>query len=135
MRFSLAVAVVLVGMSLSGWAQQNTFKVKPAPTKVPKSAGRDHRGTSPQIADLLAPGNRPYLDRPVAEKSPVAGNGDALLAIVSQFGYELLRFDIQHLRLFQLGRGEQEATFGREGESFDHGLSREDSRGRAVAPE
>ncbi|MBZ5613970.1 MAG: hypothetical protein LAO23_08185 [Acidobacteriia bacterium] len=39
MRFSLAVAIALVGMSLSGWAQQNnTFKVKHAATKTPKSA-------------------------------------------------------------------------------------------------
>jgi hypothetical protein len=38
MRFSLAVAVVLAGMSVSGWAQQNnTFKVKPAhPEKAAK---------------------------------------------------------------------------------------------------
>jgi hypothetical protein len=39
MRFSLAIAVVLVGMSVSGWAQQNnTPKVKSAPTKARKSA-------------------------------------------------------------------------------------------------
>jgi hypothetical protein len=41
MRFSLAVAVVLVGMNLSGWAQQNnTFKVKHPneAKKAPKSA-------------------------------------------------------------------------------------------------
>jgi hypothetical protein len=39
MRFSWVVAIVLVGMSLSGWAQQkNTLKVKPAPTKARKSA-------------------------------------------------------------------------------------------------
>jgi hypothetical protein len=41
MRFSLAVAVALVGMSLSGWAQQNsTLKVKHSneATKAPKSA-------------------------------------------------------------------------------------------------
>jgi hypothetical protein len=39
MKFSLAVAIALVGMNLSGWAQQNnTFKVKPAATKAPKSA-------------------------------------------------------------------------------------------------
>jgi hypothetical protein len=39
MRFSLAVAIALVGMSLSGWAQQNnTFKVKHAAPKAPKSA-------------------------------------------------------------------------------------------------
>jgi cytoskeletal protein RodZ len=41
MRFSLAVVIALVGMSLSGWAQQNnTFKVKHsnAATKAPKSA-------------------------------------------------------------------------------------------------
>jgi hypothetical protein len=47
MRFSLAVAVVLVGMSLSGWAQQNTFKVKPAPTKAPKSAPIGKTAASP----------------------------------------------------------------------------------------
>jgi hypothetical protein len=51
MRFSLAVAVVLVGMSLSGWAQQNnTFKVKPAvkpaPTS-PKSAPKGKTAASP----------------------------------------------------------------------------------------
>jgi hypothetical protein len=39
MKFSLAVAIAVVTMSLSGWAQQNnTFKVKHAPTKAPKSA-------------------------------------------------------------------------------------------------
>jgi hypothetical protein len=40
MKVSLAVAVVLVGISVSGLAQQNnTFKVKPsAPEKTPKSA-------------------------------------------------------------------------------------------------
>jgi hypothetical protein len=40
MRFSLAVAVVLVGISVSGLAQQNeTFKVKrPAPEKAPKKS-------------------------------------------------------------------------------------------------
>jgi hypothetical protein len=48
MRFSLAVAVALVSMSLSGWAQQNnTFKVKPAPTKAPKSAPISKTAASP----------------------------------------------------------------------------------------
>jgi hypothetical protein len=48
MRFSLAVAVALVGMSLSGWAQQNnSFKVKPAPTKAPKSAPIGKTAASP----------------------------------------------------------------------------------------
>ena len=48
MRFSLAVAVVLVGMSLSGWAQQNnTFKVKNTPTKAPKRASSGKTTTGP----------------------------------------------------------------------------------------
>jgi hypothetical protein len=40
MRFSWAIAVVLVGISVSGWAQQNkAFKVKPSGTaKAPKSS-------------------------------------------------------------------------------------------------
>jgi hypothetical protein len=40
MRFSWAVAAVLVGVSMSGWAQQNkAFKVKPSSTeKAPKSS-------------------------------------------------------------------------------------------------
>src|ERR1700687_4165719 len=39
MKFSLAVAIALVGMNLSGWAQQNnTFKVKNSPTQAPKKA-------------------------------------------------------------------------------------------------
>jgi hypothetical protein len=48
MRFSLAVAVVLVGMSLSSAAQQiNTFKVKPTPTKAPRSAPLGKAAASP----------------------------------------------------------------------------------------
>ena len=40
MRFSLAVAAALVGISVSGWAQQNnTFKVKPSHAeKAPKKS-------------------------------------------------------------------------------------------------
>ena len=39
MRISLAVAVAVVGISLSGFAQQNTAKVKPpAPEKAPKTS-------------------------------------------------------------------------------------------------
>jgi len=46
MRFSWAFAVVLVGISVSGWAQQNkTFKVKPSGTeKAPKSSASLPRG-------------------------------------------------------------------------------------------
>jgi hypothetical protein len=48
MRFSLAVAVVLVGMSLSGWAQQNNeFKVKNTPAKAPKRASSGKTTTGP----------------------------------------------------------------------------------------
>lgn len=48
MRFSLAVAVVLAGMSLSGWAQQNnTFKVKNTPAKAPKRAYSGKTTTGP----------------------------------------------------------------------------------------
>ncbi len=48
MRFSLAVAVALVAMSLSGWAQQNnTFKVKDSTTKAPKKAPMVKTTTSP----------------------------------------------------------------------------------------
>ncbi len=39
MRFSLVVAVVVAGLSVSGWAQQNnTFKVKPSPPEKSKTS-------------------------------------------------------------------------------------------------
>lgn len=48
MRFSWAVAITLVGMSLSGWAQQNnTFKVKRAAPKAPKSAPAGKAAANP----------------------------------------------------------------------------------------
>ena len=48
MRFSLAVAVVLAGISVSGVAQQNnTFKVRPVhPEKAPKKAAPIDNGGS-----------------------------------------------------------------------------------------
>jgi len=52
MRFSLAVAVVLVGISVSGLAQQNdTFKVKrSAPEKAPKKSAPIGTTASPAAA-------------------------------------------------------------------------------------
>jgi hypothetical protein len=52
MRFSLAVAVVLVGISVSGLAQQNeTFKVKrSAPEKAPKKSAPIGTTASPATA-------------------------------------------------------------------------------------
>jgi cytoskeletal protein RodZ len=56
MRFSLVVAVVLVGISVSGWAQQqsNTFKVKPTQEKQAKPSapiGKTAPSTSPAAAN------------------------------------------------------------------------------------
>ncbi len=51
MRFTLVVAVALVGISLSGWAQQNnTLKVKPAPTKATKRAPIGKTAASPKAS-------------------------------------------------------------------------------------
>jgi hypothetical protein len=52
MRFSLAVAVVLVGVSVSGLAQQNdTFKIKrSAPEKAPKKSAPIGTTASPATA-------------------------------------------------------------------------------------
>jgi hypothetical protein len=52
MRFSLAVAVVLVGISVSGLAQQNdTFKIKrSAPEKAPKKSAPIGMTASPATA-------------------------------------------------------------------------------------
>jgi hypothetical protein len=56
MRFSLAVAVVLVGMSLSGWAQQNNeFKVKNTPAKAPKRASSGKTTTGPTASTPTRP--------------------------------------------------------------------------------
>jgi hypothetical protein len=59
MRFSLAVAVALVGISISGWAQQNKtyHKVKPsahekAPNKVPIKAVTPATGSGSASKDL-----------------------------------------------------------------------------------
>jgi len=84
MRFSLAVAVVLVGMSLSGWAQQNTFKVKPAPTKAPKSAPIGKTAASPTASTPaskeLQSVERQSAKSPASARSagPRTGQGPAL---------------------------------------------------------
>ena len=84
MRFSLAVAVVLVGMSLSGWAQQNTFKVKPAPTKAPKSAPIGKTAASPTASTPaskeLQNVERQSAKSPASARSagPRTGKGPAL---------------------------------------------------------
>jgi cytoskeletal protein RodZ len=84
MRFSLAVAVVLVGMSLSGWAQQNTFKVKPAPTKAPKSAPIGKTAVSPTASTSaskeLQSVERQSAKSPASARSagPRTGKGPAL---------------------------------------------------------
>jgi hypothetical protein len=47
MRFSLAIAALVLGVSISGWAQKNnTFKVKSTPEKAPKSAPMGKTGGS-----------------------------------------------------------------------------------------
>ena len=72
MRFSLAVAVALVGMSLSGWAQQNnTFKVKPAPTKATKSAPIGKTAASP-TASTSASKELQSVERQSAKPLPSA---------------------------------------------------------------
>jgi hypothetical protein len=84
MRFSLAVAVVVVGMSLSGWAQQNTFKVKPAPTKAPKSAPIGKTAASPTASTSaskeLQNVERQSAKPPASARSagPRTGKGPAL---------------------------------------------------------
>jgi|SRR5450755_1866458 len=47
MRFSLAIAALVLGVSISGWAQKNnTFKVKSTPEKASKSAPMGKTGGS-----------------------------------------------------------------------------------------
>src|ERR1019366_7848844 len=84
MRVSLSVAVVLVGMSLSGRAQQNTFKVKPAPTKAPKSAPIGKTAASPTASTPaskeLQNVERQSAKSPASARSagPRTGKGPAL---------------------------------------------------------
>src|SRR5271170_7364698 len=56
MRFSLAVAVVMLGVSVGGWAQQNnTFKVKTTHEKPPRSTVPVTKtATSPAAANAKA---------------------------------------------------------------------------------
>ena len=85
MRLTLAVAVALVGMSLSGWAQQNnTLKVKPAPTKAPKSAPIGKTAVSP-TASTSASKELQSVERQSAKSAaaprstgPGTGRGPAL---------------------------------------------------------
>ena len=99
MRFSLAVAVALVGMSLSGWAQQNnTFKVKPAPTKAPKSAPIGKTAASPtastsaskELQSVERQTAKPLRDRSIrrtkdAGKGPCAEAGKKPTQSADQF--------------------------------------------------
>jgi len=87
MRVSLAVAVVLVGISVSGLAQQkNTSKVKhSAPEKAPKKSAPMSTTASPATASAAnskelqslerqsAKGSAP--SRPVKKKTPVTSAG------------------------------------------------------------
>ena len=72
MRFSLAVAVILAGFSVSGLAQQNnTFKVKPAPTKATKSAPIGKTAASP-TASTSASKELQSVERQSAKPLPSA---------------------------------------------------------------
>jgi hypothetical protein len=72
MRFSLAVAVVLAGMSLSGWAQQNNiFKVKNTPTKAPKRASSGKTTTGP-TASTSASKELQSVERQTAKSATTA---------------------------------------------------------------
>lgn len=84
MRVSWAVAVALVGVSLSGWAQQNnTFKVKHTATKAPKSAPLGKTTASP--ASTSASKELQRVERETAKSAATrsagpktAGTGPAL---------------------------------------------------------
>ena len=69
MRFSLAVAVVLVGISVSGLAQQNnTFKVKhSAPEKAPKASVPIGKTTGPTTASAANAKNLQALEHQTAK--------------------------------------------------------------------
>jgi hypothetical protein len=72
MRFSWVVAIALVGMSLSGWAQQNnTFKVKHAATKTPKRAPVG-KATPGATASTSASKNLEKLERQSAKPAGTA---------------------------------------------------------------
>ncbi|MGD0793020.1 MAG: hypothetical protein ABR920_14735 [Terriglobales bacterium] len=72
MRFSLALAVALVGISVSGWTQQNnTFKVKPSHAeKAPKkSAPVGKTAASPATASASASKELQTLEHQTAKSS------------------------------------------------------------------
>jgi hypothetical protein len=71
MRFSLAIAVVLVGISVSGLAQQSdTFKVKrSAPEKAPKKSAPIGKTASPATASANNSKNLQNLEHQAARSS------------------------------------------------------------------
>jgi len=71
MRFSLAVAVVLAGISVSGLAQQsNTIKVKPsAPEKAPKSTVSAGRTTGAATSSAANSKDLQTLERQTAKSA------------------------------------------------------------------
>ena len=71
MRFSLAVAIVLAGISVSGLAQQsNTIKVKPsAPEKAPKSTVSAGRTTGAATSSAANSKDLQTLERQTAKSA------------------------------------------------------------------
>ncbi|MFI5114742.1 MAG: hypothetical protein ACHP7J_06310 [Terriglobales bacterium] len=75
MRFSWAVVVALVGMSLSGSAQQtNTFKVKHTATKAPKSTPMGKTTASP-TASTPASKELQGVERQTAKSAAIRSAG------------------------------------------------------------
>jgi hypothetical protein len=83
MRFSLAVAVVVAGISVSGVAQQNsTFKVKhSAPEKAPKSSAPIAKASTPATASATESKDLKNLEQQTAKTAashPSGGKAPAL---------------------------------------------------------
>jgi hypothetical protein len=83
MRFSLAVAIVLAGISVSGLAQE-TFRVKrSAPEKAPRKSAPLGKaaspvassGTSKELQNLERQTARTSASRSVGKKTPGTGSG------------------------------------------------------------
>lgn len=73
MRFSLAVAIALISISLSGWAQQdNTFKVKHAATKAPKKSAPLGKAVANPTASTSASRDLEKLERQSAKPAGTA---------------------------------------------------------------
>jgi len=75
MRFSLAVVVVLVGISVSGLAQQNnTFKVKhSAPEKAPKASVPMGKTAGPATASAANAKNLQAVEHDTAKTTATSG--------------------------------------------------------------